>query len=1036
MTRVSSLPARENEFSRIGLRGKLFGAFAGVASLTLVASVVAFFSYGHIDRSLRRIGGEGIPAVDRAFTLARQAAELSAISSGLVASGNQEALTAALEQLRRKREEIGSTLDELAGHSARLPLVESITNRVQELEASTDDLSIAIKLRLLAAAERHRMATGLVAAHEALVAKLAPMVDDAGFDLATSLQSVGPQDDRATLLGALGRLADVDSPLVQALANLRADSNLILGILTEVSLTPQEDLLPPLRDRFTARSYSARKAAKDIGDGEEAQKLREALERFLAFGQPGRGLFEARSRELTLTAQGLRLASATQTQTAALAVEAQQFVKSAQDISSDAVAASGEAIRQSQGALLALIALSLASAVAITWFYVGNGLLRRLESLNRAMLALAGGKLDVAIPQEGNDEIYRMALAVEVFKRNAIRRMELEAEREKDRIEDVRRREASFRLLFESNPLPMWVHDDKTLQLLSVNDAAVAHYGYGRDQFLSMSVPDLCPPEDRGPFVAFLQASPGSRQAQADETWPQIRSDGSKFEASIFSRTLPYDEHEAALVALVDVTERKRAEACIVHMAHHDALTGLPNRVLFRERLNEALARVRREDHALAIHCLDLDHFKGVNDTLGHPVGDALLRAVSERLLACMSETDTVARLGGDEFAIIQDAITSPEEASQLATRLLEVIGEPYGLEGHDVVVSVSVGICLAPSDGMDPDQLLKNADMALYRAKGDGRANYRFFELEMDARLQARRQLEVDLRAALPGRQFELHYQPLLELRTGEILGFEALVRWHHPERGLVPPDEFIPLAEEIGLIGPIGDWVLRQACAEAVTWPEKITVAVNLSAAQFTNRNLAQSIVLALASTGLAASRLELEVTETVLLEESNGSLDVLHQLRALGVRIAMDDFGTGYSSLSYLRRFPFDKIKIDRSFVKDMTGDADCASIIRAVAGLAEGLRMTTTAEGIETQDQLERLRAEGYTEGQGYLFSRPLAVAGVREFLRQHGHVVVAAPAEAVAAPPQSLAEGRTAKSKARADTRGRARKSDRKAVELG
>jgi diguanylate cyclase (GGDEF)-like protein/PAS domain S-box-containing protein len=1017
---------------RIGLRGKFFGAFAGVASLTLVASVVAFFSYGHIGRSLQRIGSEGIPAVDRAFTLARQAAELSTISSGLVAANDEAALTTAIEQLRRKGTEIGSTLDALAGSASSLPSIESIKHRVRELDASTDRLSTAIRLRLRATAERHRLATNLVAAHDALISKLAPMVDDADFDLGISLQSVGPGDDRATLLGVLGKLAEVDAPLVQALAQLRADSNLILGILTEVSLTPDADLLPPLRDRFTARSYSARKAAKDVGDGEAARKLRQALEAFLAFGQPGGSLFEARRNELTQTAQGIELASATQSQTAGLAVEVQQFVKLAQGISSGAVAASGDAIETSQRALLGLMVLSFASAFAITWFYVGNGLLRRLAGLNRAMLALAGGDLAIAIPQEGNDEIYHMALAVEVFKRNAIRKKELEAESERDRIEDLKRREASFRLLFESNPLPMWVHDGDTLRLLSVNDAAVAHYGYARENFLSMSVADLCPAEDRAAFVAFLHASPGDRAPRSNETWPQIRADGTRFEVSAFSRALSYEGCEAALVALIDVTERKRAEACVVHMAHHDALTGLPNRVLFRERLNEALARMRREGHGLAIHCLDLDRFKSVNDTLGHPVGDALLRTVAERLVSCVRETDTVSRLGGDEFAIIQDGVKSAAEASQLAARLLEAIGEPYRLEGHDVVVNVSVGIALGPSDGEDPDLLLKNSDMALYRAKADGRANYRFFEPEMDAKLQARRLLEVDLRAALAAQQFELHYQPLIELRTGALLGFEALIRWHHPSRGLVPPDEFIPLAEDIGLIAPIGEWVLRQACAEAASWPANIMVAVNLSPVQFTNKNLVNSIVLALASAGLAANRLELEVTESVLLQEGHSSLDVLHQLRALGVRIAMDDFGTGYSSLSYLRRFPFDKIKIDRSFVSDMTGDADCASIIRAVAGLAEGLHMTTTAEGVETQEQLEQLRAEGYTEGQGYLFSRPLSVEKLREFLRQHGYAVGEAPVPKPANAPRTLAEGRAAK----AGKGRRGRKSDGRAVERG
>jgi EAL domain-containing protein (putative c-di-GMP-specific phosphodiesterase class I) len=307
---------------------------------------------------------------------------------------------------------------------------------------------------------------------------------------------------------------------------------------------------------------------------------------------------------------------------------------------------------------------------------------------------------------------------------------------------------------------------------------------------------------------------------------------------------------------------------------------------------------------------------------------------------------------------------------------------------------------------------------MALYRAKDEGRATYRFFEPEMDARLQARRVLEVELRAALQLQQFELYYQPLMDLQTSKILGFEALIRWRHPERGLVSPLEFIPLAEEIGLIVPIGEWVLRQACSEAATWPENMLVAVNISPAQFANKNLVPSILLGLASAGLSAHRLELEVTESILLQESENNLRVLYQLRALGVRIAMDDFGTGYSSLSYLRRFPFDKIKLDRSFVSDMAGDPECAAIIRAIAGLAEGLHMTTTAEGVETQEQLERLRAEGYTEGQGYLFSRPLPVGDLREFLRRHGHIVDAAVAERPMKALQPLSQEYKARSKHR------------------
>jgi diguanylate cyclase (GGDEF)-like protein len=423
-----------------------------------------------------------------------------------------------------------------------------------------------------------------------------------------------------------------------------------------------------------------------------------------------------------------------------------------------------------------------------------------------------------------------------------------------------------------------------------------------------------------------------------------------------------------------DITERREAEAQIAHMAHHDSLTDLPNRVLFRNRMHQALARVQRGDHA-AVLCLDIDRFKSVNDTLGHPVGDKLLRAVAERLRGCIRETDTVARLGGDEFAILQVGADQPSGASGLARRIVDVISEPYDLGGHHVVVGTSIGIALAPTDATDVDELLKNADLALYRAKAEGRARYRFFEREMDARVQDRRLVEVDLRKALSAGEFELYYQPLMNLERNEVSGLEALIRWHHPERGMVSPADFIPLAEEIGLIVPIGEWVLREACSQAANWPTEIKLAVNLSPAQFRTRTLVSTVVRALAASGLAASRLELEITESVLLRDDEANLGTLHQLRGLGVRISLDDFGTGYSSLSYLRSFPFDKIKIDQSFVRELSSRSDCAAIVEAVATLGRTLGMATTAEGVETREQLEELRSKGCTEAQGYLFSRP-------------------------------------------------------------
>jgi len=430
------------------------------------------------------------------------------------------------------------------------------------------------------------------------------------------------------------------------------------------------------------------------------------------------------------------------------------------------------------------------------------------------------------------------------------------------------------------------------------------------------------------------------------------------------------------VVTLEDVSIRKASEARADEMARLDPLTGLPNRLLLRERLAEALARLARTGEACALLLIDLDRFKPVNDTLGHPIGDALLEKVADRLRSTVRPTDTVARIGGDEFVILQAGVRDAAGTQALARRIVDLIGRTYMVEGHLLTIGASVGVALAPEDGADADRLLKNADLALYRAKLDGRGTYRFFEPEMDARMQARRKLELDMRQALARREFQLHYQPQLQLESERLIGCEALIRWRHPDRGLVSPLDFIPLAEEIGLIVPIGEWVIRQACRDAMTWPAHMSVAVNVSPAQFKSDRLVETIISALASSGLPAQRLEVEITEGVLLQENAKTLQTLHRLRELGVRVSMDDFGTGYSSLSYLRSFPFDKIKIDRSFVKDLATKPDGEAIIRAIAGLGKSLGMTTVAEGVETPEQMQRIRLEGCTDVQGYLISRPV------------------------------------------------------------
>jgi diguanylate cyclase (GGDEF)-like protein len=443
-----------------------------------------------------------------------------------------------------------------------------------------------------------------------------------------------------------------------------------------------------------------------------------------------------------------------------------------------------------------------------------------------------------------------------------------------------------------------------------------------------------------------------------------------------------------------DITERKRSDRRIAHLAHYDALTDLPNRVQFREQLDCALGTIAG-DERLAVLYIDIDEFKSVNDSLGHQVGDELLKAVADRLRGCLGETDFVARLGGDEFAIVHALLEKSAETTKLVEKIYRAIRQPLDCAGHLVTTDASIGIAIAPQDGSDLDRLLKHADLAMYAAKADGRRTYRFFEPGMDARVTALRTLELDLRRALAEGGFELNYQPLVNLADGRVNGGEALLRWRHAARGMVSPAEFIPVAEETGLINQLGEWVLTTACADAASWPDDVKVAVNVSPVQFRSQGFALKVAAALAASGLAAHRLELEITEAVLIRDDEAALAMLHQLRELGVRIALDDFGTGYSSLAYLQQFPFDKIKIDRCFIKDVACSDVSSCIVQAVVNIAAVRQMTTTAEGVETGQQRDMLRHLGCTEMQGFLFSPAIPTSEIRRLLASRDKVAGAA-----------------------------------------
>jgi diguanylate cyclase (GGDEF)-like protein/PAS domain S-box-containing protein len=556
-------------------------------------------------------------------------------------------------------------------------------------------------------------------------------------------------------------------------------------------------------------------------------------------------------------------------------------------------------------------------------------------------------------------------------------------ERERDR------NRAFLDLIIDNVPSAIFVKSAADRRYVLVNRAGENFWGVSRNTMVGKTARELFPNAEAARIEARDDELLQSGTALFDER-ELITPVGGLRHISSRRLTIRDKSNEARYVLGVidDVTERKAAEARIAQLAHYDPLTNLPNRTLFREQLETELAFVRR-GAKLAVLYLDLDHFKSINDTLGHPAGDELLKAVAERLRNCLRESDLIARLGGDEFAIVQTQLQDPQDAVAFALRLREAVtSASYDLSGHQTTTDSSIGIALSPEDGTEIDELVKHADLALYGAKADGRANHRFFEPGMNARMKQRRGLEIDLRSALANDELELHYQPLINLQTGAIVCCEALVRWHHPVRGMIPPLEFIPVAEETGLINAIGDWVLRRACVEAMNWPSDVSVAVNVSPVQFRSPALALGVVASLAASGLPTGRLELEITESVLMQNNSATLALLHQIRDLGVRISMDDFGTGYSSLSYLRSFPFDKIKIDRSFIGDLSKGDDAVAIVHAILNLANSLKMTTTAEGVETADQKKLLQAAGCNEMQGYLFSPPRRAAEIAELFASH------------------------------------------------
>ncbi len=691
-------------------------------------------------------------------------------------------------------------------------------------------------------------------------------------------------------------------------------------------------------------------------------------------------------------------------------------------------------------------------------------------------------------------------------------------------ITELKRREASFRLLFDSNPLPMWVYENTSLRFVAVNDAAIAHYGYGREQFLAMTLRDITSAEG---YDELRDLGVASAADQGRRTWHHLKADRKEIDVTVFSQPLQYEGHDASIGVVVDVTERrvaemqarrarefldtvidnipatilvkdahdlryvlvnraaetllglpraeiigkeasaifpsatadqfitddwrtlvggstfvdvheiptpkngvrlvtssklailnengtadylltvvddvterKRAEEKIEHLAHHDPLTDIPNRAAFNERLAAMLDRSVAPEKPFALLSVDLDRFKEINDVFGHSIGDSLLQEVARRLQDA-AKGAFIARVGGDEFAIVAEG-EQPSGAEALTESLHAAIADHIDIQGHQLQVALSIGVAIYPNDGANAETLIANADAALFRTKTEGRGTIRFFDGATDKRLRDRRALQNDLRSAVARGELVLHYQPQARINDGEIVGFEALVRWRHPTRGLVPPDSFIVLAEQSGLILPVGEAILREACREAASWDKPLVVAVNLSPVQFQHGDIPGLVHSILLETGLSPARLELEITETAFINDFSRAAAILRQLKSLGVKIAMDDFGAGYSSLSNLQALPFDKIKIDKSFMSNVDCNPQSAAIVRAVIGLGRGLGLPVLAEGVETKEQLAFLAREGCDEVQGYLLGRPRPIDDYAEVVgRVRPTAKPRGPAEAIA-----------------------------------
>jgi diguanylate cyclase (GGDEF)-like protein/PAS domain S-box-containing protein len=985
MARPSLLWSRlVDSFGTIGVR--LFIAFGIVSATTVLAAAVAFVSYEGLGVTVDALTTTTLPAMEASLNVVDRSSDITAAAPAMLAAQTQADAAAVSKQIVGEHQQLMDAVARLSGHRE---LVVQLTGYAAQMRRQLDALAAIVDRRLYLKAALEQQMAGITVAQHDIAQSLAPLLDDAAFNLTMELsqdRSDGASDHVNHLVP--GRGAELLA--VEDLYEIRAESNRLTGLLTAAAIVPNEDILTPMRDSATAASEQITRASVRLSQLADSIRLRASLVALQAHMARNQTVFDLRGRELHVVAKAEAALATNRVLAEKLNAVAQQVVQDEEADARKAAAKSYAEIRLAQRLLAGIVSFSLIVAIMITWRYVGRKVVRRLSGLASVMHNLAEGNTDIVIPgREERDEIGAMAVALDVFRSHVIENRRLMAERDQQRQQAEENRRAALivahatqetarlRQLSDSTFEGLLIHRDGTV--LDANTAFCGMTGYNLSQVRGQ------------PLARFATTWTDALDGPAYADGAQMREimvtmgNGETLPVEVRSRDIDYAGSPARVTALRDIRERRAAEDRIRFLAHHDALTGLANRFQLNDIATREVAAARRSGKTLAVLCMDLDRFKSVNDTVGHDGGDFLLKQVADRIRETVRSTDIVARTGGDEFVVIQTELSQASDAAQLARRLIDRLSEPYDINGQPFRIGASIGIAIHPRDGDQVDVLLKHADLALYQVKSKDRGDLCFFEAEMDALLRERRVMEQELAYAIRAGEMKLAFQPIFGTQSGEVITLEALVRWDHPRRGVLPPGLFIPLAEETNLIIPLGEWVLEAACHAAMTWQLPCRVAVNVSARQFSGSDLPGQVAKVLDRTGLPANRLELEVTESLVITNTERALEALSALKHLGVRIVLDDFGTGYSSLSYLQRFPFDKIKIDKSFIDDLASNKDARAIVNGIMEMSHQLNIDVTAEGVETSSQLALLRSGLCDEIQGFLLGRPMRSEKIKDYL---------------------------------------------------